>query len=117
MGNNIFAARNILERYERKMKVVSRKVNKNKLTTLRSIVFQLSWISSHLVLFSAVLSSDVDSKEYEQSEQTKQTNRNPACKNKVDFLKPKIPNQGSTLRPIQSHLRLNFTYLRLEKRE
>ena len=25
--------------------------------------------------------------------------------------------QGSTLRPIQSHLRLNFTYLQLEKRE
>ena len=25
--------------------------------------------------------------------------------------------QGSKLRPIQSHLRLNFTYLRLEKRE
>ena len=25
--------------------------------------------------------------------------------------------QGSTLRPIQSHLRLNFTYLRLEKRQ
>ena len=29
----------------------------------------------------------------------------------------RVSIQGSTLRPIQSHLRLNFTNLRLEKRE
>ena len=41
-ANNLFAAqRNILQRCERKMKVASQKDDKNKLITLRSIVFQL----------------------------------------------------------------------------
>ena len=41
-ANNLFAARrNILQCCKRKMKVVSQKDNKNKLITLRSIVFQL----------------------------------------------------------------------------
>ena len=40
-ANNLFAARrNISQRCERKMKVVSQKDDKNKLITLRSIVFQ-----------------------------------------------------------------------------
>ena len=45
----------ILRRCERKMKVVNQKENKNKPIILRSVVFQLCYISGHLVLFSVVL--------------------------------------------------------------
>ena len=39
------------------------------------------------------------------------------CNRVANDVAPNDVAQGSTLRPIQSHLRLNFTNLRLEKRE
>ena len=49
----------ILQRSERKMKVVNQKDDKNKVIVLRSITFQLWLISGHLFLFSAVMYSIV----------------------------------------------------------